>query len=434
MQPTPVTNDALPPAHERTQFDFQVAGRLPVQLNGTFARLGAAAGADAEATMIHALAVRDGRPERYKSRTIWTRDAAAAAPRGTLPPRIDGPRAHGLDGPTPSCLLPLGARLLALREYAPPLELSPSLDGARPLAQLTGPNRGLAAHPCFEPVSGCVHALACELEPPGLHYVVLDGRGEVLHQTRLAGATPPMVHGCCITQTRLVLFDHPVGLSMEAAISGREMPLQWQHGRPLRVGILPLGGEGHRIQWLTTEPCCVLHTVNAYDVGEGIVIDLVRHDDRAGAEGVRAPPRLQRWHLDPHGDRVFQETLMSDAVEFPTFDGRWTGRQHGIMFAVSVNPEAPGALGNALHRVDLGADRVDSYAFEADEVLGECVFVPWSSGAPEGRGWLLGHLHGPRGEALVVFEASAVGRGPVARVELEGRSQPGGHGCWIAAP
>jgi carotenoid cleavage dioxygenase-like enzyme len=63
------------------------------------------------------------------------------------------------------------------------------------------------------------------------------------------------------------------------------------------VGLLPRHGVAEDVRWLGIDPCSVFHTLNAYDDGDHVAIDLVRYPKML-VEGRLAdspPPVLDRW-------------------------------------------------------------------------------------------------------------------------------------------
>src|SRR3546814_3402805 len=86
-----------------------------------------------------------------------------------------------------------------------------------------------------------------------------------------------MVHDCSITERWLVVYDLPVTFDLDAAMSGRRFPYGWNDAHQARIGLVPLGGRGHDVRWFDVSPCYVFHPLNAYDDGDRVVLDVVRH-------------------------------------------------------------------------------------------------------------------------------------------------------------
>src|SRR5205823_4454961 len=115
------------------------------------------------------------------------------------------------------------------------------------------------------------------------------------------------------------------------------LPYNWNPNYPARVGVLPRDGSAADVRWFDVEPCYVYHAVNAYEDGDSIVLDLVRHDrtfdtDLTGPEGV---PTLDRWTVDLAAGKVREERLDDRGQEFPRMDERLVGRRHRYGYTVA---------------------------------------------------------------------------------------------------
>ena len=87
----------------------------------------------------------------------------------------------------------------------------------------------------------------------------------------------PMMHDFALTPTYVVLLDLPVTFSMDAVSAGLKLPYTWNPGHQARVGLLPRGDTSAAVRWFEVDPCWIFHTLNAYDDGGRVVVDLVRY-------------------------------------------------------------------------------------------------------------------------------------------------------------
>ena len=85
-----------------------------------------------------------------------------------------------------------------------------------------------------------------------------------------------MVHDMSITASRAIFYDLPVTFSLDAAAASM-FPYRWNDDHPSRIGVMPREGSAADVQWFDIEPCYVFHPLNAYDDGERVVLDVVRH-------------------------------------------------------------------------------------------------------------------------------------------------------------
>jgi carotenoid cleavage dioxygenase-like enzyme len=212
------------------------------------------------------------------------------------------------------------------------------------------------------------------------------------------------------------------------------------------VGLLSRDGSSHEPRWFSVEPCFVFHTLNAYDDGGRVVVDMCRY---AGCYDVSrmagpGPITLDRWTLDPVNGNVTLRPLSDQFFEeFPRVDDRVTGRPHRYGYTTSfkqlqnhvVAPDtATGhASGNVLLKRNVDSGAVEEHRFEHG-AAGEAVFVPVSPTAGEDEGFVMAYAHDLDGSTtdLVILAAQDFAGKPVARIHLPVRVPLRFHGNWIA--
>jgi carotenoid cleavage dioxygenase-like enzyme len=202
------------------------------------------------------------------------------------------------------------------------------------------------------------------------------------------------------------------------------------------------------VRWVEVEPCWVFHTLNAYDDGEEVVVDLVRYPKRFvdARLDLGGTPTLDRWRIDPRAGKVVQTRLDDRAQEFPRMDERLTGRAYRYGYTAATRDltdvvypadteleDLPDeAFDNTLIKHDLEHGTQEKRQFGRGAYVGEPVFV--ASGQAEDDGYVLSYVNNPaRGAAdLVILSAQDFTGEPVATVHLPARVPLGFHGSWIA--
>jgi carotenoid cleavage dioxygenase len=258
-----------------------------------------------------------------------------------------------------------------------------------------------------------------------------------------------MMHDFALTERYVVLFDLPITFSMDAAAAGSKLPYAWNPLHEARVGLLPREGATRQVRWLQIDPCWVFHTLNAYDDGDRVVVDMCRYEgayDLSQLAG-QGPLTLDRWTIDPSAGRITQRRLDDRQQEFPRVDDRVVSQPHRYGYSAAVGEISrdtvlpsgdftDGAFAQALLKHDLTAGTVEGHEFGRDSTVGEAVFAPSSPEAAEDDGYVMAFVHDPdRGAAdLVVIAAQDFTAEPVARVHLPARIPLGFHGSWIAEP
>jgi carotenoid cleavage dioxygenase len=442
-----------PVTKEITAFDLPVTGRVPAGLSGRYLRNGPnPLGLDDPdyhwflgAGMVHGVRLRDGRAEWYRNR--WVRSKAVADAFGEKWPT--GPVHAGMDFAANTHIIAHAGRILATVEAGPlPYELSDELDTRGPCdfgGTLPG---GFAAHTKLDPRTGELHAIAYFWAWDHVQHVVVDAAGQVIRTTDIAVPDGPMMHDFALTEKYVVFFDLPVTFSMDAVSAGKELPYTWNPAHQARVGLLPRDGGPADVRWLEISPCWVFHTLNAYDDGERVVVDLCQYPqpfDVATLWDGHGPATLDRWVIDPAAGKVTQQTLNDRAQEFPRVDDRVISRPHRYGYSAvigevgqAISPLtgdfADEAFTNALLKHDLAHGTAETHDFGQHATAGEAVFAPAAPAAAEDDGYVFAYVHNPdRGAAdLVILAAQDFTAEPVARVHLPARIPLGFHGSWLA--
>ena len=440
-----------PVTEEVTAFDLPVTGRVPAELDGRYLRNGPnPLGLETPVQhwflgpgMVHGVRLRDGRAEWYRNRWVRSRHVAEALGEKWAA----GPVHADMDFAANTHIIRHAGRTLATVEAGPlPYRLTDELETVGPCdfdGTLPG---GYAAHTKLDRRTGDLHAVAYFWGWDHVQHVVLGDDGRVRETTDIPVADGPMMHDFALTERYVVLFDLPVTFSMEAAVAGAQLPYAWNGSHPPRVGLLPRAGATREVRWFAVEPCWVFHTLNAYDDGERVVVDLCRYDgayDLAALTGAGALT-LHRWIVDPATGSVNQQCLDDRPQEFPRVDDRLLSRPHRYGYSAvlgEVNPATVRrngefrneAFARGILKHDLAAGTVQAHDFGPGAIAGEAVFAPSSPEASEDDGYVMAFVHDPdRGAAdLVILAAEDFTAPPVGRVHLPVRVPLGFHGSWI---
>lgn len=429
-----------PVQQERTQSDLKVTGRLPVELDGLYARIGPNSMKVSNPGayhwfvgdgMVHGVRLRDGKALWYRNRWVGTDAVQARLGRPSLP----GTR-RGLVDVVNTNVIGHAGRIWALVESGPlPIELDPELTSLRRGLFDGAVSTAFSAHPHRDPETGALHAICYDaLAPLRVRHVEIDAGGGVSRVESIPVKHGPMIHDCAITRTQVVILDLPITFSVAEMLRGYPLPYRWNPRHAARVGLLPKAGRADQVRWFEVDPCYVFHPCNAFDLPDGgAVVDVVVHprtfDDSHLGPDV-GDIRFERWTLDVATMRVQRRVLGDGRQEFPRCDERRTGREYRYAYVAGFDP-----FGGAqpLLRYDLQTGDIARHGFGPDRVPGEFVFVPRSPTADENDGWLMGLVHGVDGEVteLVVLDAKDFDGEPVATVHLPAPVPMGFHGNWI---
>ncbi|MGI5325393.1 carotenoid oxygenase family protein [Actinomadura nitritigenes] len=430
-----------PVTEETTARDLPVTGRVPDGLSGRYLRIGPNPFGldDPEAYhwfmgdgMVHGVRLRDGRAEWYRNR--WVRSRRVAAELGE--PWPGGPALDDFDIAPNTNVIGHAGRTFALIEGGfRPYELSHDLGTLGPCDFGGTLKGGYTAHTKKDPATGELHAIAYYFGWDHLQYTVLSASGLVTRSVEIPVSDGPMVHDLALTEKYVVLYDLPVTFSMALAEDGAALPYAWNDAHPARIGLLPRTGDASDVRWIDVDPCWVFHTMNAYDDGDRIVLDLAKFPSflRDGRLEGNPPPVLDRWTIDPAAGTVAQRTLDDRSQEFPRVDERLTSRPHRYGYTVTSESSPGDLVGDGLLKHDYRTGRTEIRRFPAGSSVGEAVFVASAPDSAEDDGYLMTLAYDPDRAAtdLVIISAQDFTGAPVAAVHLPVRVPNGIHGNWL---
>lgn len=469
------------PVHgELTVADLEITGRIPEHLDGRYLRIGPnPLGDPGEGHhwflgegMVHGVRIDNGQAKWYRNRFL--RSAGVARQLG------ESPRSEGWDNvdfaPNTHVLEHAG-KTLALVEGGPsPYVLTHELDTVGPsdfdgTLQMMGTlPAGYSAHPHKDPDTGELHAVSYNwLRGNRVDYTVRATDGRIRHAVPIEVGGSPMMHDFALTENYVVIYDLPVvfdkrravqGMAgaarlrarlMMAAIIGRNplpdpviariargfysgdaaqtLPYSWDPDYPARLGLIPRqGSSGAR--WFEIDPCFIFHTLNAYEDGSTVVLDVVRHD-RMFATVLNGPnegpPTLARFTIDLTNDTVREERFDDHAQEFPRIDERQSGKRHRFGYAIGFPDSQPG---DAVLRHDLEAGSSIVRNLGADREASEFCFVANDGATAEEDGVLMGYVFDRASGTSDLLLLDAETLQDIAAIHLPARVPVGFHGSW----
>jgi carotenoid cleavage oxygenase len=467
------------PLHEEfTLTDLDVAGTIPDYLDGRYLRNGPNPIGEIDPElyhwfvgdgMVHGIRIRDGRAEWYRNR--WVRGPHAAQELGERPPAGD----YGISpiGANTNVIGHAGKTIALMESGVANYELTDELDTVG-VCDFDGTlSGGYTAHPKRDPETGELHAVSYSMYRGNrVQYSVIGVDGRARRTVDITVTGSPMMHDFSLTERHVVFYDLPVTFDAQQAVSmtvppglrlparlllsavigrvripdpitarqpgskdsDRRFPYSWNPKYPARVGVMPRDGGDADVRWFDVEPCYVFHPMNAYDDGDTIVLDVVRHPKMFDTDHLgpnEGPPTLERWTVDLADGKVRESRFDDRGQEFPRVDERVVGKRHRYGYAPAVREALAG--GAALLKHDFVKGSTESRSFGAAKALGEFVFHPSSPDAAEDDGVLMGYAYdrpNDRSE-LVILDAQTLQ--DIASIKLPHRVPAGFHGNWINA-
>jgi len=431
-----------PVSDELTHGELKVTGTLPRELNGRLLRQGPNPAVDPGPNhhwflghgMIHAIQIEDGRALGYRNRWVRTRPLENATGRTAAPNAEPGLM---LDiGVSNTNVISHAGKILSLGEVGYAYELDANLDTLREFNFDGRLLSNMTAHPKLDPVTGEMLFFGYDFGPTHLRYHVVSATGELTRTVEIPTPRATMMHDFGVTQSRVIFMDMPVVFDLDLVAQGLKMPFRWEQSHQTRVGVMPRNGEASEMIWCDIDPCYVFHPLNAYDDGERVVMDVVRHtrtfDQSAIGPDHEDLPTLHRWTINTTTCKVTSELISDRAQEFPRLNPKFECLQHRYGYAVEAARGNSFEFGGLLKH-DLKTGSTQAHDVGKGRHAGEGVFV--CGGKGEDEGWLLSVVYDEVTDRsdVIVIDAQNFEAKPVATIHLPTRVPYGFHGNWVSA-
>ncbi len=459
MTPTTVnpflTGNFAPVSEEISTPELQVIGTLPTELSGMFIRNGPNPQFPPQGKyhwfdgdgMLHGVLLSNGKAS-YRNRYVQTQgfqiehQAHRGIWTGILEPFVNDHPYGPVKNTANTALVYHADRLLALWEGGAPYEIKvPELETVglyNYQGQLTSP---FTAHPKVDPETGEMIFFGYSVfQPPYLYYGIVSPTGKLLQTVPIDLPMGVMMHDFAITEHYTIFMDLPLIFSGERMQKG-EPGLIFVSDRASRFGILPRYENNSSIRWFETPACYIFHTLNAYELGDEIILIACRMkgtnvlDTSISRVGDYDIPYLYRWRFNLNTGHVKEEQLDDLPSEFPRINEKFLGRSNRYGYtAQEESSDVPLFKGIIKH--DFHTNQSQTHLFGEGRYGGESVFVSALGAQSEDDGWLMTFVYdqNQKTSELVVVSAKNITNEPVARVLIPQRVPYGFHATWIPDP
>ena len=447
-----------------------VAGELPADLNGVYLRntenpvhpsIGMYHPFDGDG-MLHQIRFEDGRAS-YRNRFVRTdgflaeQEAAQSLWTGMLDlaansVREDGWGARGRmkDASSTDVVVHNGKALSTFWQCGDVYQLDPTTlaaEGKATWAAAFPSPTGVSAHPKLDERTGELLVFGYGTDAPYLHYGVVSADGHLVHSIDVPMPGPRLPHDMAFTEHYAILNDLPQFWAPDLLDQGVHLP-RYYPDLPSRFAIVPRRGTASDVRWFEADPTYVLHWINAYEDGDEVVLDGFFQHNPSPKKAEGAPrmvtayrhldlgqldARPHRWRFNLATGETKEEPLSDRVMEFGMINGRHAGLPYRYSYDMTG---APGWFlfdGVVKHDVDSGAEQ--HYAFGDGVFASETPFAPRPDATAEDDGYLVTFTTDMVQDCseCLVFDASDITVGPIARVRLPERISSGTHSCWTPA-
>jgi carotenoid cleavage dioxygenase len=351
--------------------------------------------------MLHGVRLEGGRASWYRNR--WMKD-------GRLPN---------------TNVIRHAGRILALVEVRLPVEVDGELETIGTFDFGGGLEKSMIAHPKTCPDTGELLFISYAQETPEVVYYRADASGRIVHRAPIRVPAATYMHDMGVTRNHVLLWDLPVLVGDWRSPT----PLRWTDDYRPRIGILPRDGNDRDVQWFDVQPGFISHTMNAFEDGDVVVLDVVR------APRFMAACALYRYTFDLRSGKVTENVVDARFVDFPRTHPAREGRQYRFGYGVEVSEwETGGWQRGVARRYDMTTGVSEAHDFGGSRLPGEFVLAPRAGGAAEDDAWAIAFVYDRAREAsdLVILDAQRFEEAPVATVHLPCRVPVGIHGAWLA--
>lgn len=454
-----------------TSESMKVIGEIPKDLWGIYARnthnqvhesIGMYHPFDGDG-MIHAMHFEDGKAtyrNRYVQTTGFLAEQAAGKSLwpGILSPHLYTRRGWGSmgamkDNAGTDVLCHAGKLLVSMSQGSEPWRMDPiTLETLGPDSNWSKkvPD-GVASHYKVDPATGEMIFFNYPEKWPHMHYGVINKDNQLVHYVpiELPGARWP--HDIGMTRNYSILHDLPFFFDEQLLKQGTRK-IKFHPDIPARFGIIPRHGTNDQIRWFEGKPCHILHIANCYERGDEVIMDACimpnphkpnvgGHEEssleasyakiRAHLDKHNNPTHMYRWRFNLKTGATIEEQIDDEVTEFPVVSNDYVGRAY--RYSYNVLYQKGEWLFRGLKRYDMDTGKTEVYEYGPGRFGSEPQIARRIGAVAEDDGYLLTYVNDANTNTseCVILDASAISKGPIARIILPHRISVGTHACWV---
>jgi len=278
-----------------------------------------------------------------------------------------------------------------------------------------------------------------------LYEIAPDGRPRRVQSFELPGGVP-MIHDFVVTDRHLVFVLPPFHFHGWKLLTKNCVLdcFRWEPRKGTRVLVVDKADWGRR-RWFELPPSFIFHFGGGWDDGDCIRLDYERYrNPDVVTKYARRVMKGKPFRLDAAAatqavldlrNGTAREDGFAASSEFPRIHPDRVGQRYRYRYSVASDGTHGHPFQNGVRRLDMETGAQATYCFGPDAITEEHVVVPKPSARGEGDAWLVGTmLDTASGRTrLNVFDARAIGDGPVFQAELPYALPLGFHGNFAPA-
>ena len=341
-----------------------------------------------------------------------------------------------------------GKKLLALWEAAEPYSLNPqTLEtlGNEYFNGVLSKGEAFSAHPRIDP-NGTLVNFAIK---PGLSTTItifeLNTNGEITSKQNHSVPGFCFIHDFVITENYCIFFQNPVDFNpipFALGISSAAQCIKFQKNQPTRIIIIPRKTQTENLKVLETQAGFIFHHVNAFEVGNEIIIDSICYESLTEVEpnsdyrktdfDTNSPPQLWRFNLNLSENKVQNQLIDPRPTEFPTIHPNYVGKSYRYLYSAAAHQSTVNAPLQAIFKVDLESGTKQLWSAAPRGFVGEPIFVPRANSQQEDDGWIIFVVYNAENHRseIVILDAQNLEKGRIAKLHLKHHIPYGLHGSF----
>jgi len=287
-------------------------------------------------------------------------------------------------------------------------------------------------------------------QPPYLTYGVANSRGELQHEVEIELPGPRLPHDIGVSRNYTILHDLPFFHDMDVLRQHGYRVLTFHRDIPTRFGIIPRHGLSSEVRWFECEPCYILHTSNCWEEGDWVFMDGCRSTnpmpDAQPGEGelahmlayMRLEANNYRWCFNLRTGEVREGDIDDLNTEFNKTNPLYMGIKSRFAYHQRIPLHHEGGYTlrfTGLVKYDNDSGRRWQWDYGKGVFGSEAVYAPRQGATAESAeddGYVITIVTDSNDwqSYCLVFDASDIESGPVAKVRLPHRVPFGFHATW----